>query len=78
MNSEIERDCVSRLLSVLGDTGFALESPASPAPDVRVTWANGRREAYEVTEVHPDEVPGAGSATVSSAVWINPPTVSGY
>ena len=52
---------MERLLTVLGRTGFTLDSPEPPAPDVRVTWPDGAYEYFEVTEVHPDEVPGHGS-----------------
>ena len=41
MNSELERGCVERLLTVLGGAGFTLDSPDPPAPDVRVTWPGG-------------------------------------
>jgi hypothetical protein len=61
MNSQIECECVRRLYLTLGKNDFRLESPKPPAPDVRVIWANGTSNAFEVTEVHPDEVPGKGS-----------------
>lgn len=63
MKSEIERECVSALLQDLGKHAFALVSPNPPAPDVVATWPGGTTEAFEVTEVHPDEAPGQGSAT---------------
>lgn len=63
MNSEIERECVRALLQDLGKEAVALESPNPPAPDVIVRWRSGITEAFEVTEVHPDEVPAQGSAT---------------
>lgn len=62
VNSELERECVRRLQLELGKDGFSLESPNPPAPDARVVWPAGTCEAFEVMEVHPDELPGRGSA----------------
>jgi hypothetical protein len=64
MKPDIERECVRRLLLELGRRAdeFALESPNPPAPDVRVCWRSGDTDVVEVTEVHPDEVLGQGSA----------------
>ena len=62
MNSEIERECVQRLLLATGKADFILESPSPPAPDVKALWPDGSCDVFEVTEVHPDENPGYGSA----------------
>src|SRR5882762_8298984 len=56
-----ERECVRRQLAVRGLQANSMESPAPPAPDVRVILQDGSREAFEVTQVHPDEMPGQGS-----------------
>ena len=62
MNSEFERECVRALQQELGKDVFVLTSPRPPAPDVSLQWPDGATQAFEVTEVHPDEVPRQGSA----------------
>jgi hypothetical protein len=62
---EVERDCVSRLLGVLGRPEARLASPTPPAPDVHAAFTDGSAETFEVTEIHPDEAPGQGSASDS-------------
>ncbi len=59
---ETERECVRRLLATLGRPAARLDTPNPPAPDVRAGFADGSAEAFEVTEIHPDESPGHGSA----------------
>jgi hypothetical protein len=59
---EVERDCVSRLLGVLERPEARLASPTPPAPDVHAAFTDGSAETFEVTEIHPDEAPGQGSA----------------
>jgi hypothetical protein len=66
MRREIECECVRRLLAALGRSATHLDSPNPPAPDVRAVFADGSAEAFEVTEIHPDEVPGRGSAARSA------------
>jgi hypothetical protein len=65
-SQEIERACVARLLAALGRPAAALESLSPPAPDVRATFHDGSVEVFEVTAIHPDEVPGRGSAVRSA------------
>ena len=57
-----ERECVRRLIITRGLPAAELLSQNPPRPDVLAVFADGSREAFEVTEVHPDEVPGQGSA----------------
>jgi hypothetical protein len=57
-----ERECVRRLISTRGLPAAELLSQDPPRPDVLAISTDGSREAFEVTEVHPDEVPGHGSA----------------
>lgn len=61
LKQENEREHVRRLLVALGRPAIRLDSLHPPAPDVRVTF-NGSIEVFEVTEIHPDERPGKGSA----------------
>src|SRR5271166_5139830 len=56
-----ECECVRRLLAARGLQASGMASPAPPAPDVRVILQDGLSEAFEVTQVHPDEMPGQGS-----------------
>lgn len=55
-----ERELVSRLLIELGIRVDSVESLSPPRPDV-VAATPGGRIAVEVTELHPDESPNAGS-----------------
>jgi hypothetical protein len=54
-DSRKERACVLRLLASLVRPVVYMETPAPPAPDVRVRYADHSVEVFEVTEVHPDE-----------------------
>lgn len=71
MKPDVERECARRLLLELGhrDDEFTLESARPPATDVRVLWPVGRADAFEVTDVHPDEVvdqrPAQGRPAIS-------------
>jgi hypothetical protein len=58
----VERACVDRLLKVLGRPATRIDSAAPPAPDVRAMFVDGSVEVFEVTDIHPDEIPGQGSA----------------
>lgn len=84
MSDPIEEcECVRRLLLVCGLSWADAQPLDRRAPDVLVTWPNGWREVFEVTQIHPDEVPGEGSAaraaeeqrarldpTSTAAVWL--------
>jgi hypothetical protein len=59
---DIELESVRRLLELLGRPAASVKSADPPAPDVLVTYIAGARQAFEVTQLHPDEVPGQGSA----------------
>jgi hypothetical protein len=60
-NPVTERRCVLLLTARLNRPISAIASGVPPAPDVRVTYADGSAEAFEITEIHPDELPDGGS-----------------
>ena len=60
-----ECECVRRLFQVRGRQLCHIESPSPPAPDVRVIFSDESSETFEVTQIHPDEILGRGSAARS-------------
>jgi len=63
MNNDVERECVKRLQRDVGvaEGSFRLESRQPPEPDIQLMSADGTVEAFEVTEIHPDEQQDHGS-----------------
>jgi hypothetical protein len=57
-----ECECVRRLLAILAPQAADIRPQSPPAPDVLVIFADKSRAAFEVTQIHPDEVRGQGSA----------------
>jgi hypothetical protein len=55
-----ECECVRRLLAIFAPQAADISLQKPPAPDVLVIFADESRAVFEMTHIHPDEVPRAG------------------